>query len=107
MEFSEVILFICNSFKTLAKKSEDSIVLLSGREDPFRYLNNEEEEHIFLSDYQKKLYEMILNYKILCKELNKINEQLEDIIDSKTKFLKIFAYFVLTFDTALIICNIG
>ena len=104
MVLSEVILHICNSFQVLAKRSDDFILILNGKDNPFSYLNNEMKKNIYLSDYQKEMYEMILNYKIISKELNIINEQLQDIINSKTKFLKIFAYFYLTFDTSLLIC---
>ena len=104
MKFSEAILHVCNSFQVLAKKSDDYLVLLSGKDDPFFYLNNEVGGNIYLSDYQREVYEMILNYKIYSKEFNKVNEQLQDIIDSKTKFLKIFAYIDITFDTSILLC---
>ena len=104
MEFSEAILIICNSFQILAKRSDDFIILLSGKNDPLDNLNNEIKENIYLNQYQKEMYELILNYKMYFKEFNKVNEELQNIIDSKTSFLKIFAYFNIIFDTSLIVC---
>ena len=104
MEFSEAILSTCNSFQILSKETNKTILLLNGKDNPFGQIHhNSVGENYFLNDYQKGMYEMILNYKYFYKEFNNINEQLLNIIESKTQFIRLFVYINLTFNTLLIL----
>ena len=108
MEFSEAILVICNSFQILAQENNDLIYLLAGKDEPFYFVNYLVRESKFLTDYQKNFYEMIFNYKYYYEEFNNINDQLKDIINSKFRFMRIFIYIYLTFNTILLlfICSL-
>ena len=106
VEFSEAILIICNSFQILNSDSYNPINLLNKLEDPFTLLNkknNNEENNIYLTDYQKEFYEMILNYRNYYKGFNVINDELIEILFSKSNFIQVFIYIYLTFNILLIL----
>ena len=100
MEFTEAILIICNSFQIMTNNtSEDPIIFLNKMNDPFVFLNNLENDGNELTQYQKEIFEMILNYKIYREKFNNINEKLFDILISKNKYLKVIVYLFLIMDT--------
>ena len=106
VEFSEAILIICNSFQILNSDSYNPINLLNKIEDPFSLLNknnNNNETNIYLTDYQKEFYEMLLNYRNYHKGFNVINDELVEILFSESNFIQIFIYFYLTFNIILIL----
>ena len=106
VEFSEAILIICNSFQILNSDSFNPINLLNKPEDPFSQLNNKNnnnESNIYLTDYQKEFYEMLLNYRNYYKGFNTINDELVEILFSKSNFIQIFIYFYLTFNIVIIL----
>jgi hypothetical protein len=104
MEFSEAILIICNSFQILNSDNYNPINFLNKPEEPFSLLNgNISENNIYLTDYQKEFYEMLLNYKNYHKGFNAINDELVEILFSKSSFIQIFIYIYLTFNIALIL----
>ena len=102
MKFSEAILAICNSFQILAKGTNNKFFILASLDDPFYYLNNIINQAYSLNDYQKELYEMILNYKYYFAQFDIINEKLQNIIYTKSAYISIFVYFYITFDAILI-----
>ena len=102
LKFSEAILIICNSFQILNSDSYNPINLLNKPEDPFSLLNYNNEHNIYLTDYQKEFYEMLLNYRNYYKEFNAINDELIEILFSKTNFFQVFIYIYLTFNIFLI-----
>ena len=104
VEFSEAILIICNSFQILNSDSYNPINLLNKLEDPFTLLNkknNNDENNLYLSDYQKEFYEMLLNYENYYKGFNSINDELIEILFSKSNFIQVFIYIYLTFNILL------
>ena len=63
MIFSEAILISINSFQVLANNTmTEPIYFLNKKEEPFLYFDNYGNNTKNLSDFQKELYEMILNY---------------------------------------------
>ena len=107
MKFSEAILTMCNSFNVLANnlKSEEAINFLSGRDEPFKDLN-EFPINLHLDDYQKDFVEMILNYQNYYENFNLINLELLNSFISDSNLINAIIYFYVTFDSflLLIIC---
>ena len=101
MQFSEAILIVCNSFQVLASGSYNSITLLDKPNNPLSNINTQEINS--LTDYQKEIYEMILNYKVFYDKFYEINDEISLIIESKSNSLKIFVYFYITFDAMMLI----
>ena len=102
IQFSEAILILCNSFQLLSEKTNSSIIFLNKTKDPFSFLNSQNDNNP-LDDYQKNLYEMILNYKYFYDKFLEINDKLYLIIMSKSDFIHIFAYIYISLDTLLLI----
>jgi len=104
VKFSEAILIMCNSFQILNGDSYDPINLLNKPENPFSLLNdNSDHQNIYLTDYQKQFYEMILNYKHYYKGFNDINDELFEILFSKDNLFQVFIYIYLTLNIFLIL----
>ena len=104
LEFSEAILTICNSFQILVNGTNNPIVLIGKFREPFKAINEDYQKYnLFLNDYQKEFYEMILNYKIYYQEFNSINEQLNTILFSKSDYIEAFIYIFITFNIILIL----
>ena len=103
MQFSEAILFICNSFQILAEESKSPISFLNKTSTPFSLINELNINNTALDEYQKYFYEMILNYNYYYTQFFSTNDKLENIILSKASFIKVFAYIYITLDTSLII----
>ena len=109
MEFFEAILVICNSFQILTNNtSDDLIYFLNKKKDPFSLLNERKNDEKELSNYQKELYEMILNYKTYKEKFEGVNMKLLQIQKSKYKVLRICIYLFINIDTLLIlaICSL-
>ena len=102
MQFSEILLSMCNSFKILTDNINSSITFLNGLNQPLSNLNNLENSK-YLSDYQKEFYEMILNYKNYNERFNTINKELNEIIISKSSVIEIFVYVAITIDTSMLV----
>ena len=104
IEFSEAILIICNSFQIMSNNtSNDSIFFLNKLDGPFSLLNEKQNEGKELTQYQKEIYEMILNYKIYREQFNNINEKIFDILISKSEFIVKIVYVDLTLDTLIML----
>ena len=101
MQLSEAILVICNSFQVISNTSYSSITLLNKHDNPFSNINNKENN--VLNDYQKQIYEMILNYKNYYKYFTNINDKINAIISNKAKNIEIFTYSFIILDTLIII----
>ena len=106
VQFSEAILFICNSFQILAAESTSVVNFLNKTITPFSFLNEHNKNNIVLDEYQKDFYEMLLNYNFYYTQFFSTNNKLENIIFSKDSFFKLFAYIYITLDT-LVLISIG
>ena len=108
LEFSEAILTICNSFQILVNGTNNPVVLLNKLDNPFKIINdNNQNYNLFLNDYQKEFYEMILNYKYYYQEFNSINEKLNKILFSKSSYIEAFIYIFITLNIILILLVIS
>ena len=93
MRFFETILIICNSFQILAPLSNEQIIFLNKTtDDPF-YLLNHNDNNVNFNDYQKEVYEMILNYKSFYDNFNLISNKLKLILISKSSYVEKIIYF--------------
>ena len=102
MKFFEVILIICNSFQALAPLSNEQIIFMNKTiNDPFYSLNNNDINESF-TDYQKELYEMILNYKTFNDNLNLVDNKLKLILSSMSNLVEKIIYFDISSDTFMI-----
>ena len=100
IEFTEAILIICNSFQIMSNNTSlDPIFFLNKLNDPFSLLNEKQNDGKELTQYQKEIYEMILNYKIYREQFNNINEKIFDILISKSQFIINNVYICVTLDT--------
>ena len=102
MSFFEVILIMCNSFQVLAPLSNEQVIFLNKTIfDPFYSLNNNDIRKSF-NDYQKELYEMILNYKTFYDNLNLINNKLKQKLNSNSNLDEKIIYFDISSDEFMI-----
>ena len=103
--FSEAILTICNSFQILTNSTgKVPIFLLNKNDEPFSLLYKNYGKE--LNDYQKELYEMILNYKIYRQQLNTINKRLNELLDSKSQDIQSNLYIFIHLDSLFVLCFI-
>ena len=103
-KFYEAILMLCNSFSSITENNNlnDVIYLLNKDDNPLMNLN-EGESVKEITNYQKDIYEMILNYKMYSKELDNINNNLKDILYQTANTNKIFIYIYLHINILTII----
>jgi len=102
IQFSEAILIICNSYKILTNyTSHDPIFLVNKLENPFSLLY--EYNSTELTNYQKEVYEMILNYKVYRQQLNAINKKLNEILTEKSDNVRSKLYLYIYIDSILIL----
>ena len=88
IKFSEAILIICNSFQFITNSTQkELIIFLNQISDPFSFLYEFKNDTKALTNYQKEIYEMILNYKIFRHYFNSINKNLMEILESKADYL--------------------
>ena len=104
IKFYEAISMICNTYQTLSILSEDPIIFLNKTsDDPFSLLNERKNDNKTLTDYQKELYEMILNYKSYYTQFNFINEQIKELLISSSNFQNKVIYFDILSDTVMLV----
>ena len=109
MQFFDAILVICNSFQILTNNTlDDPIYFLNKQKDPFSLLNTRNNDGKELSNYQKELYEMILNYKTYKEKFEGVYMKILEILKSKYKILRLNIYLFINLDTLLIlvICSL-
>jgi hypothetical protein len=102
-KFSESLLILCNSFNELITKLDTNIVIyfINKEEQPFAYHNkiiNRE-----LTDFEKQIYDMILNYKTYSNGFDNINSSLQDILIEITFIYKIILYIYLNVNILMIL----
>ena len=102
MDFSEAIILICNSFKTLANEPNSLVVFLDKKQNPFYVVNSWERGYLDLNEPQKVFYEMIMNYKYYYQIFEEINDKLVNIIMGKSNFIQTFIFISITFNTLMI-----
>ena len=103
-KFYETILMMCNSFNSITENSNlnDIIYFLNKDDNPL--MNLYEGESIKdLTNYQKDIYEMILNYNMYSKDLDNINNSLKNILIQTLRTNKIFIYIYLHLNILTII----
>ena len=104
MMFTEAILTSINSFQVLTNNTlNEKIYLLNKKERPFLYFDNYGPNSKNLTDFQKELYEMILNYKIFWKQYRYVYYKLLDTLSIQTLNIKFFIYLYFNFSYALIV----
>ena len=104
IQFSEAILIICNSFQIITNTTiKELIIFLNKIDEPFSFLHEFHKDRKELSIYQKEIYEMILNYKIFRHYLNSINKDLNEILESKTKYLRFLMILYFHLDLSFIL----
>ena len=108
IEFSEAILIISNSYQIITNNStkKEPIILLNKSDDPFSFLHEFHKERKDLTEYQKEIYEMILNYKIFRHYFNSINQNLFEILISRTEYFSILFYTYFHLDFLFILLTI-
>ena len=93
MRFFEAILIVCNSFQVLAPLRNEQIIFMNKtKDDPFYSLNHND-INVNFNDYQKELYEMILNFKAYYENFNLINNKLNLLLTSKSSYVGKLIYF--------------
>ena len=103
-KFSETLLIMCNSFNAINSQNNiyDIIYFLNKTDNPFEHLNNKNSSKE-LTDFQKLLYEMILNYKMYSNELGRINDSFQNLLEESSKLNKIYIYIYLNLDILMIL----
>ena len=92
--FSEAILIAINSFQLITNNTfTESIYILNKKEEPFLYFDNYGNNSKNLSDFQKELYEMILNYDVFWEQFRYIYYKLLEALAFQTKNIKFYIYF--------------
>ena len=100
IEFTEAILILCNSFQIMSNTtSDDPIIFLNKVYDAFSLLNKIQNYGNELSQIQKEIYEMIINYKMYRENFNNINDKIFDIMYLKSKLFELISYLVVIIDT--------
>ena len=104
MIFAEAILNSINSFQVLTNNTlNEKIYLLNKKENPFLYFDSYGPNSKNLSNFQKELYEMILNYKIFWQQFKYVYYKLLDKLSIQTINIKFFIYLYFNLSYALII----
>ena len=104
MMFTEAILISINSFQVLTNNTlNEKIYLLNKKENPFLFFDNYGTNAKNITDFQKELYEMILNYKIFWKQYRYIYYKLLDTLSIQTFSIKFLIYLYFNISYALII----
>ena len=102
-KFSESLLMLCNSFNEIILKLDINTVIyfINKEEKPFEYHNqiiNRE-----LTDFEKQIYDMILNYKTYSSEFDITNIRLQNILIETSSIFKIIIYFYLNLNIVMIL----
>ena len=104
MIFTEAILISINSFQILTNNTlNEPIYLLNKKEEPFLFFDNYGDKAKNLTDFQKELYEMILNYKIFWDQYRFIYFQLLEALQIQTNNIKLYIYFYFNISYAIIV----
>ena len=100
VQFSDALLMICNSFQIISNTtSYDIIHLLNKIDDPFKHLNLEIENNEELTQYQKEIYEMILNFRSYRNQFYYINDKLFDLLTVKKNLIQLLLFIFLALDS--------
>ena len=101
INFFDAILILCNSFGILTENRNitlnEPIYFLNKSEHPFD--NIKSASH--LSNYQEEVYKMILNYKSYSKQFASIDERLYNVLNQKSKLIKVIIYLFVNLNTFL------
>ena len=101
IQFSEAILMICNSFKLLTEEiKNEPIYFMNKLYEPFSTIDKDYDQK--LSNYQKEIYEMIINYRIYRQQFNAINKKLNEILNKKSQIIESNLYNYIYLDTFLV-----
>jgi hypothetical protein len=102
-KFSESLLILCNLFNGIITSLDTNSVIffINKEEQPFDYHNRNINRE--LTDFEKQLYEMILNYKTYSNEFDTINDKLQKILLKTSSIFKIIVYIYLNVNIVMII----
>ena len=104
MIFSEAILISMNSFQILTNNTlVEPIYIMNKREDPFLYFDDYGKDAKNLSDFQKEIYEMILNYNIFWEQFRFIYFKLLEALSIQTENIRFYIYFYINMAFAIIV----
>ena len=104
MVFSEAILISINSFQILTNNTiNEPIYLLHKKENPFLYFDSYGIKAKNITDYQKELYEMIINYKIYWQQYRYVYYKLLAALKKQTKDIKFYIFFYFNISHAILI----
>ena len=101
VEFSEALLIIFNSFQSITNCSYYLNIFIINKlnDDPFALLNSNYNYNQEINQYQKDIYEMIMNFKIYRQQLNNINQNLYDLLlESNYKKFKLAILLLVSID---------
>ena len=102
--FSEAILISINSFQIITNNtSNEQIYILNKREKPFLYFKQYGKKASNITDFQKELYEMILNYPIYFQQFTSIYYKLLTTLSEQTNYIKFYNYFYFNSSYAIIL----
>ena len=103
-KFSEALLIMCNSFNSLNKDNNlnDIIYFLNKTEHSFSYLNGQESKKE-LTNCQREIYEIILNYRMYSSQLDKIINILQNLLEETGNINKIYIYIYFHLDILLVL----
>ena len=92
-KFNEAIFFMVNSFNIIYSKSENNSIIyfLNKTNQSFSFAQNIKRIKK-LTDYQKEIYELILNYKIYDNQYNIIEERIENLLIDLSNKNKTYIY---------------
>jgi len=102
-KFSESLLILCNSFNELITKYNTNTVIyfINKEEQPFDYHNQNINRE--LTDFEKQLYDMILNYRTYSSEFDIINDSLQNILFKTSSIFQIILYLYLNVNIIMIL----
>ena len=104
MIFTEAILISINSFQILTNNTiNEPIYLLNKKDEPFLFFDIYGDKAKDITDFQKELYEMILNYKIFWDGFRFIYFQLLEALRVQTNDIKLYVYLYFHISYAIIV----
>ena len=108
IQFHEALLIALNSYKMITNNTSNEPIFLMNSKDSNLILNlyNYSKE---LTQYQKEIYEIVLNYKNYRDTFNDINDYLFDsLLNVKSKLIELLIYIYLNVDILLMlfICSL-
>ena len=104
IQFYEALLIVLNSFKMITNNTSNDPIFLIQRLKSSNIALNLYDNSKELTQYQKEIYELIINYRNYRNQFNAINERLFDsLLNVKSKLIELLIYLYLNLDTLLML----